>query len=174
MDLRIEKTKTNIVNAFIELRAKKPLEKITVKELSDLARINKSTFYRHYEDVYALSDELEDEVIHTCLDMLPEPDLLFEADGIRILTDAFLSQSELFDILFSGSRILSAVHKLHDRLMEKILSRHPEYQYDLGKKVTLTALIYGMFHAWFIYKEDDFNIVISSLSELNQITRDCI
>ena len=41
-DLRIRKTETAIKNAFIELRAKKPLEKITVKELCDLALINKS------------------------------------------------------------------------------------------------------------------------------------
>ena len=43
MDLRIEKTERGIKNAFIELRSRKPLEKITVKELCESARINKST-----------------------------------------------------------------------------------------------------------------------------------
>ena len=52
MDLRIEKTERGIKNAFIELRSKKPLEKITVKELCESARINKSTFYAHYKDIY--------------------------------------------------------------------------------------------------------------------------
>ena len=32
MDIRIEKTERAIRNAFLELRAAKPLEKITVKE----------------------------------------------------------------------------------------------------------------------------------------------
>ena len=50
MDLRIEKTERGIKNAFIELRSRKPLEKITVKELCESARINKSTFYAHYKD----------------------------------------------------------------------------------------------------------------------------
>ena len=45
MDIRIEKTERAIRNAFLELRAAKPLEKITVKELCSLACINKSTFY---------------------------------------------------------------------------------------------------------------------------------
>ena len=58
MDLRVEKTKGSIVNAFLSLRAKKPLEKITVKELCQLARINKSTFYTHYSDIFALSHAL--------------------------------------------------------------------------------------------------------------------
>ena len=63
MDLRIEKTKKAIRNAFIELRTKKPLEKITVKELCALACINKSTFYSHYEDIYALSEAMEQETV---------------------------------------------------------------------------------------------------------------
>ena len=59
MDIRTEKTENAIKSAFLELRAKRPLEKITVKELCALARINKSTFYTHYQDIYALSEKLE-------------------------------------------------------------------------------------------------------------------
>ena len=43
MDLRVEKTKRSIINAFLELRAKNP-GKITVKELCEHAWIHKSTF----------------------------------------------------------------------------------------------------------------------------------
>lgn len=46
LDIRIEKTERAIKQAFMELRAQKPLEKIKVKELCDLACINKSTFMR--------------------------------------------------------------------------------------------------------------------------------
>ena len=67
MDIRVEKTEKAIRNAFLELRAAKPLEKITVKELCSLACINKSTFYSHYEDIYALSQMLESETITACL-----------------------------------------------------------------------------------------------------------
>ena len=56
MDLRVTKTQRAIRAAFLELREKKPLEKITVKELCQRAEIHKSTFYDHYADVYALSD----------------------------------------------------------------------------------------------------------------------
>ena len=61
MDLRIQKTEQAIKNAFIELRSTKSLEKITVKELCELAMINKSTFYSHYEDIDALSETMEQE-----------------------------------------------------------------------------------------------------------------
>ena len=46
MDIRIEKTKTAIHNTFLELRSKKPLEKITIKELCELTKISTSTAYR--------------------------------------------------------------------------------------------------------------------------------
>lgn len=55
MDLRVEKTRRSIINGFLELRARKPLEKIRVRELCEKAQINKSTFYDHYRDVYDLA-----------------------------------------------------------------------------------------------------------------------
>ena len=62
MDIRIEKTKTAIHNTFLELRSKKPLEKITIKELCEKAQINKSTFYSHYKDIYDLYDAYEKDI----------------------------------------------------------------------------------------------------------------
>ena len=54
LDIRIEKTERAIKQAFMELRREKPVEKIRVKELCDRACINKSTFYAHYQDIYAM------------------------------------------------------------------------------------------------------------------------
>ena len=59
MDIRIEKTDRAIEKAFMELRARQPLEKIRIKDLCTLAKVNKSTFYAHYEDIYELSSRLE-------------------------------------------------------------------------------------------------------------------
>lgn len=68
MDLRVQKTKNSILDAFIELRSEKPLEKITVKELADRARISKQTFYLHYKDIYDLSEQLEQELVKSLVD----------------------------------------------------------------------------------------------------------
>ena len=74
MDLRIVKTKSLIKNAFLELRKKKPIEKITVKELCQNAQINKSTFYSHYNDIFDLSDTLENEVVDNILSNVQHPE----------------------------------------------------------------------------------------------------
>ena len=78
MDLRIEKTERGIKNAFIELRSRKSLEKITVKELCESARINKSTFYAHYKDIYDLSDAMEEEVVQSITNSIQHPEYLLE------------------------------------------------------------------------------------------------
>lgn len=63
MDLRVKKTKRAIRSAFYELIKEKPLEKITVREIAERAEINKTTFYTHYETVYDLAYQLEQEAV---------------------------------------------------------------------------------------------------------------
>ena len=63
MDLRQQRTRRSIVNAFLALRSEKPIETITVRELTERAQIHKATFYLHYHDIYDLSEALEWEVI---------------------------------------------------------------------------------------------------------------
>ena len=74
MDLRIQKSKQAIVDAFLTLRARKPLEKITVRELCDKAMVNRSTFYAHYKDVYDLADRLEEQAVQEILAAIPHPE----------------------------------------------------------------------------------------------------
>ena len=49
--------------ALIALLEEKDLEYITVKEICRQAGVNRSTFYLHYEDVYALLDEIGENLI---------------------------------------------------------------------------------------------------------------
>ena len=59
-----QRTKKWIRRAFTELIAeKKSINKITVSELADRADITKTTFYYHYEDIYAVAEEFENELI---------------------------------------------------------------------------------------------------------------
>lgn len=165
MDLRIKKTKTNLINAFIELRSRKAIEKITIKELTKRAMMNKATFYRHYKDIYDLSESIEDNLIDSCLASIPDPDILFDENGFFQLNAAFYSNKELFGIIFSGSRTDIAVHKIHEKLCAMIYKKHPEIKADLRKTVLLSAMIFGCFHAYFAHLDEDYTTVIESLSK---------
>ncbi|MDD6808087.1 MAG: TetR/AcrR family transcriptional regulator [Oscillospiraceae bacterium] len=52
VDKTIDRTDYIIVGAFNELVMKKDFEKITVKDIYELAGISKATFYRHFHDKY--------------------------------------------------------------------------------------------------------------------------
>ena len=61
---KIKLTKKCIRDALVELLKEKSIEHISVKELSERADINRSTFYTHYRDVYAVVEEMAEEVIN--------------------------------------------------------------------------------------------------------------
>lgn len=54
-------TKKAIIAAFISLADSQPIEKISVKQITDLCGISRNTFYYHYEDIYALVRD----IVHT-------------------------------------------------------------------------------------------------------------
>ena len=124
MDIRIEKTRQSIINAFIELRSHKELERITIKELCEKAQINKSTFYAHYQDIYHLSDTLETEVVVSIMENLTHPERVLEDTAFfsRELFMGFLAKDSLIGILFSGSRSKCLVQKIEAALKELTLN----------------------------------------------------
>lgn len=68
MDKRIIKTKRTIKQTFIALLQKKPFEKITVTDLCEEGCISRITFYTHYEDKYALVDEMMSDYVAEAMD----------------------------------------------------------------------------------------------------------
>ena len=61
-DRRIRRTKALLSQGLIQLMEEKDIRDISVKELTDLADINRGTFYLHYTDIYDLLAQMEDEL----------------------------------------------------------------------------------------------------------------
>jgi AcrR family transcriptional regulator len=53
-DLRVMRTRKLIQKALIELAAEKGFASVTVRDITERAMVNRSTFYRHYLDKYDL------------------------------------------------------------------------------------------------------------------------
>ena len=68
MDLRIQKTQMQIAEAFLTLRATLPPEKIKVKDICEIAMINKTTFYKHYEDSIELAEVIDTNAINKVIE----------------------------------------------------------------------------------------------------------
>lgn len=63
-DLRVVKTKDNICQRFTELLEKYQFHEITVKMLIEKCRINRSTFYRNYEDKFDLLGKISHDILN--------------------------------------------------------------------------------------------------------------
>ncbi len=169
MDLRVQKTKKNIINAFLLLRSKKPLERITVKELCEEALINKTTFYAHYADMYELSEILEKETVRSILESVQNAENAFE-NPIRFtqaLFHAMISQENLIHILFSGSRSGLLIQRIAEAVRESFFAARPEYRDDVKKNIVLTYEIYGAYYAFEEHRKYGDAQVVKILGELS-------
>ncbi|MDE5834998.1 MAG: TetR/AcrR family transcriptional regulator [Ruminococcus sp.] len=155
MDLRVERTKRSIINAFLNLRSRKPLEKITVKELAEIAQINKATFYLHYQDIYGLSESLEQDVINSSLLNIEHPDAVFNDTKlfIRELTISISANEQLIKILFEGNRSGRFIDLFEKGVTELIKKSYPEYNPSVERKMVMTYLIYGGYYTYFKYSD---------------------
>jgi AcrR family transcriptional regulator len=61
-----------IRQAFVGLLQEKDLEKITVTDIITRADINRGTFYAHYQDINAVIEQIENEIIEKMLEFLAE------------------------------------------------------------------------------------------------------
>ena len=150
MDLREIKTERRIKEAFLQLRARKPLEKITIKELAELAEISKATFYLHYHDIYDLSDRLQKQVIQNALDSTDYPGL-FLSEPIEFMHRLFQScyaQKKMITVLFSGNQFSVLPSEVENALKECLYRELPSARNNLRINMLLTYMIQGAHHAF--------------------------
>jgi len=62
IDRRVRKTKKLLLKALTLLISEKKINKITVKELTDLADVNRGTFYLYYKDIFDMVEQIETEL----------------------------------------------------------------------------------------------------------------
>ena len=61
-DLRVRRSRKLLQQAFIELTVEKGFADLTVRDITERAMVNRSTFYRHYLDKYDLLEQYMNEI----------------------------------------------------------------------------------------------------------------
>ncbi|WMT43181.1 TetR/AcrR family transcriptional regulator [Paenibacillus sp. D2_2] len=110
-DLRVIRTKESIRNALVELIEDNGFEAITVKDITTRARINRGTFYTHYQDKFDLMTKCQEDLMHEMADIVQKnlPDQ-FEDPGINFLASKPFSVAVLiFEYLDTNRDFLKAV-----------------------------------------------------------------
>ncbi len=89
-DLRVRRTRALLQKALINLTIEKGFTEVTVRDITERAMINRSTFYHHYEDKYDLLSQYIEEVIALIYE---------EADDSPTMTDLDQPSAGLVRIL---------------------------------------------------------------------------
>jgi AcrR family transcriptional regulator len=109
-DLRIRKTEALLKEALVELASSRNFGSITVEDIVRRAMVNRATFYRHYQDKYALAVRIIEDTVDRMLaeiSALVPSTFTFDADPTRLeLPEAFV---ELFEYIGRNQRLFQAI-----------------------------------------------------------------
>lgn len=148
-----------IREAFLELLKEKDIHKITVTDVVKKADLNRSTFYAHYSDIRAITEEMENEVIEKMMELLKKFELInFFNNPTPLLLEVsrFLENNQdLYKILLKVNDAETFLKKLKKLFADYMLSDTdiPEYLRD-SKMVSLRISyfaggIINMYQDWF-------------------------
>ena len=140
---KIQYTRMVLADSLIELMRTKPFEKITIRELCELANVNRSTFYLHYEDIYQLLRVIEDDTLAWVNAFIEElTDKHWEGEtavlsSLERLFECFMKNSKHLQVLMSEQgdvdfqkRVFSAAYQVCDFSQGQYKLRRP-YAQDL-------------------------------------------
>lgn len=125
VDRRVRKTRRQLRECLITLLKEKKVQDITVRELTDMADLNRGTFYLHYKDVFDLLEKTEAELQedfnqlvckHDAVDLKQRPSVIFNEIYSLVYDNA-----DLIEILLGENGDLNFVNRLKQLIREKCL-----------------------------------------------------
>ncbi|WP_458354418.1 TetR/AcrR family transcriptional regulator [Peribacillus frigoritolerans] len=111
MDLRVIRTKNSIRNALVELIEEKGFEAITVKDITMKAKINRGTFYAHYQDKFDLMTKCQEEIMQEMSNIAKQnlPDVIAELGTDSPINKPFTVFVSIFEYLNVNGEFMKAV-----------------------------------------------------------------
>lgn len=100
-DRRIRKTKTVLRKALTHILKEKELKDISVSELTELADVNRGTFYLHYKDIYDLFEQIENETLEDFILIIAKYKQQESLPWMAVMLDLFKYISENADIFIA-------------------------------------------------------------------------
>ena len=106
------------------LLAKKPIEEITVTELSEAAEINRKTFYNYYSSVYMVAEEMEDEIVERFEETIRKIDfdtlLKDPVTTFNTLARLITSDLDFYENILTNRNQISFLQKIITSLKQRI------------------------------------------------------
>ncbi|KMT23318.1 TetR/AcrR family transcriptional regulator [Clostridium cylindrosporum] len=167
------KTKQDLIDAFWTLYCEKRIEKITVKEITQKAGYNRSTFYEYFIDIYDVLEQIETSIIPN-VNELP-PIAMLEGNlgmPLDIFMELYEKNHKYYSVLLGDNGDAAFASKLKNSI-KPMLQEALKYQVKISEKeldfileYILSAMI-GIMSYWF--KQDKVISNEKLISLINEI-----
>lgn len=158
IDRRVRKTRKQLRECLVALLKEKKVQDITVRELTEMADLNRGTFYLHYKDIFDLLEQTEAELIsdfnglmqkHNLAELRQNPVSFFD-EIYRLAYD----NADLIEILLGENGDINFSNKLRQLIRDKCLrewleafrSGNPE-SFDAFLSFIVSGCV-GLVHYW--------------------------
>ncbi|HWP50994.1 MAG TPA: TetR/AcrR family transcriptional regulator C-terminal domain-containing protein [Clostridia bacterium] len=123
-------TKEKLTNAFWMLYEKKPYDQITVREITELAGCNRSTFYTYFKDVYDVLERTEDEIYKLLQDEFDRSRYICSqeeiTESIRFIGEFLKKNHKRLVLLLGENGDVKFAHRILQQIRERMRSRLSE------------------------------------------------
>ena len=137
MDRRIINTKKKLTNTLLTLMNNKPLKEITVLELCKEANINRTTFYKYYEDIDDLVFKIEESLLSELKNNINDIKRNYLLTYTNKIIEEISSHKEIYINLLSENgdhtflrRILNGVYEHSIEEWRKLLKKATQEDLD--------------------------------------------
>ncbi|MFC6323926.1 TetR/AcrR family transcriptional regulator [Companilactobacillus baiquanensis] len=119
---RARYTKKMIQETVLDLLEDNPINNITVTEVCKKADVNRTTFYRYYEDIYQCVDDIEMEF----LESNEPPEKIQPVSAIEGLLTAFYNEKKLSNLVFveGKTRLLEKLQDAMDQNGKEFINQY--------------------------------------------------
>ena len=155
----VRNTKKRLKESLMKLLKDKPASGITVKELCDLADINRGTFYYHYADIFDMLKKLEEDFFYEFYQLIDsvKDAILPDGDPYFMLTRVFCffdKHAEWSQIMLGPNGDMAFLQRLKKLVDEKCSDAWKEAgfllspeEYELFNSFIINGYI-GLLETW--------------------------
>lgn len=169
-DRRIIKSKKAIKKAFMSILATKDINDITIKNIADLADVDRKTVYNYYNGTYEILNEIENEMVSTINDAVESLDLEGNLDQqisiFKKITDVINDNFEFYSILMKlnyDSQLIKKLISLFSEYAKKILNKF-KLPNGVNVEYASTFIASGVLNTYYKWFNSDRSISLDDLS----------
>lgn len=146
-DARVRYTRRVIKESFLTLLREKSVNRITVKEVCELAELNRATFYAHYSDCFALLESIEQELLDAFQKALSSVDSFDTNAMITAIYTMIEQHQDTCQVLVFRGKSPSVLSRMIDLAHESTISHWKQklrHASDTELEMLYTHLSHGL------------------------------